>query len=69
MGDKPQLTQPPVPNLKTGLFVKDGDYLVNKLETKDGKLILNGNEVPLNEIASQFSPGPPPPAGNPYMNQ
>lgn len=67
VGDKPQLTQPPVPNLKTGLFVKEGDYLVNKLETKDGKLILNGNEVPLNEIASQFSPGPPPPAGNPYM--
>lgn len=66
VGEQPLLTQPPVPDLKTGLFVKDGDYLVNKMETKDGKLILNGNVVPLDEIASQFNPGPPP-AGNPNM--
>ena len=65
VGEKPQLTQPMVPQLKTGFFVKDGAYLVNKLETKDRKLILNDNEVPLNEIAAQFSPGPP--AGNPNM--
>jgi uncharacterized protein YdgA (DUF945 family) len=66
VGEKPKLTQPPVPEMKTGLFVKDGDYLLNKMETKDGKLFLNGNEVPLDEIASQLSPGPS--AGNPRMN-
>ena len=68
VGEKPQLTQPPFPEMKTGLFVEDGDYLVNKMETKDGKLILNGYEVPLDEIASQLSPGPQPPAGKQYMN-
>ena len=66
VGENPQFIQPPVPEMKTGLFVKDGDYLLNKMETKDGKLILNGYEVPLDKIASQLSPGPPP--GNPDMN-
>lgn len=66
VGENPKLIQPPVPEMKTGLFVKDGDYLLNKVETKDRKLILNGHEVPLDKIASQLSPGPPP--GNPDMN-
>jgi uncharacterized protein YdgA (DUF945 family) len=68
VGEKPNLTQSPFPEMKTGLFVKDGDYLVNKIETKDGKLLLNGHEVPLNKIVSQLGPGPQPPAGKPYMN-
>lgn len=65
VGEDPKLIEPPFPEMKTGLFVKDGDYLLNKMETKDGKFILNGYEVPLDEIASQLSPGPQPPAGNP----
>lgn len=67
VGENPQLTMPPVPEMKTGFFIKNGDFLVNRMETKDGKLILNDNVVPLNEIASQLSPGPR--AGNPYMNK
>lgn len=50
VGENPKMLQPVFPEMKTGLFVKDGDYLVNKMETKDGNLILNGNEVPLDKL-------------------
>ncbi len=42
-----KLTSPLFPGMKTGLFVKQGDTLVNKADTEDGKLILNGQEVSL----------------------
>ncbi len=58
--DKPQLVQPAFPQMKTGLFVKEGDYLVNKIETKDGKLFLNGDTVPLDEIVKQRNARVPP---------
>jgi uncharacterized protein YdgA (DUF945 family) len=58
VGKNPSLLQPPVPEMKTGIFIKDGDYLVNKMETEDGKLILNGDPVPLDEIASRLGAGP-----------
>ncbi len=43
--DTPELTTPVYPGMKTGLFVKDGDILKHDAKTKDGKLILNGEEV------------------------
>ncbi len=65
VGESPLLLRPPVPDMKTGIFIKDGDYLVNKMETKNGKLFLNDNEVSLDKIISQLGPGPQ--AGNQYM--
>ncbi len=41
------LLYPAYPGMKTGLFVKKGDNLAHSAETKDGKLILNGEEVML----------------------
>ncbi len=47
VGDNPMLLSPIYPGMKTGLFVKEGANLVQKAETKDGKLYLNGLEVNL----------------------
>ncbi len=47
VGDNPVLLEPIYPGMKTGLFVRDGENLVHKAETQDGKLYLNGQEVSL----------------------
>ncbi len=47
-GDKPMLVSPVYPGMQTGLFVKDGESLVHRAQTKNGKLFLNGNEVVFN---------------------
>ncbi len=39
------LLSPVYPGMQTGFFVKKGDDLVHKAETRDGKLFLNGKEV------------------------
>ena len=43
----PNLVAPVYPGMQGGFFVKDGDALRHQAETKDGKLIVNGNEVNL----------------------
>ncbi|MBW1615757.1 MAG: DUF945 family protein [Deltaproteobacteria bacterium] len=43
--DEQELLYPIYPGMNTGLFVKKGDNLVHNAETKDGKLILNGEEL------------------------
>jgi hypothetical protein len=43
--DEQELIYPIYPGMNTGLFVKKGDTLVHNAETKDGKLILNGEEL------------------------
>ncbi len=45
VGDNPMLLSPIYSGMQTGLFVKDGENLVHKAETKDAKLYLNGQEV------------------------
>jgi uncharacterized protein YdgA (DUF945 family) len=45
VGDDPALVAPIYPGMPTGLFVKAGEKFVNKTETRDGKLYLNGLEV------------------------
>ncbi|RLC23473.1 MAG: hypothetical protein DRH93_07215 [Deltaproteobacteria bacterium] len=47
-GDNQWLLTPVYPGMQTGLFIKDGDHLIHKAETSDGKLILNGKEMLLN---------------------
>lgn len=47
-GDDPTLTAPLYPGMQTGLFIKKGNEMVHKAQTKDGKLLLNGKEVVLN---------------------
>lgn len=46
-GENPKMLAPVYPGMQTGLFVKDGDYLVHSAETTDGRLFINGNEVVL----------------------
>ncbi len=48
VGDNPMLLSPAYEGMQTGLFVKNGENLVHKAETKDGKLFVNGEEVVLN---------------------
>jgi uncharacterized protein YdgA (DUF945 family) len=45
IGNDPALVSPIYPGMPTGLFVKVGENFVNKAETRDGKLYLNGLEV------------------------
>jgi uncharacterized protein YdgA (DUF945 family) len=45
VGDNPMLLSPIYSGMKTGLFVRDGDNLIHKAETRDGKLYLNGQEL------------------------
>ena len=52
VGENPKLLTPLYPGMKTGLFIKDGDNLVHRAETKGGKLILNGREVVLDRTES-----------------
>ncbi len=47
VGDKPMFLTPIYPGMQTGLFVKEGDNLIHKAQTRDGKLYLNGQEVQL----------------------
>lgn len=44
-GDNPILLSPLYSGMATGLFVRDGDSLTHKAETRDGKLYLNGQVV------------------------
>ncbi|MBU8849397.1 MAG: YdgA family protein [Desulfobacterales bacterium] len=48
VGDNQMLLAPVYSGMQTGLFIKDGDNLIHKAETRDGKLLLNGKEVLLN---------------------
>jgi len=45
VGENPMLLSPAYPGMQTGLFVKKGDTLAHKAETKDGKLLINGEAV------------------------
>ncbi len=47
-GDSPQLLMPAYPGMQTGLFLKEGDNLVHRAETRDGKLFINDKELVLN---------------------
>ena len=47
VGDNPNLLSPIYPGMQTGLFVKDGENLTHRAETRDSKLYLNGLEVEL----------------------
>jgi len=47
VGDNPRLLSPLFSGMQTGIFVRDGDDLVSKAETRDGKLYLNDREVGL----------------------
>lgn len=47
IGDNPNFLEPIIPGMQTGLFVLSGEALVHTIETRDGKLFLNGNEVDL----------------------
>ncbi len=47
VGDNPRLLSPLFAGMQTGLFVRDGDNLQSKAETRDGKLYLNNKEVGL----------------------
>jgi uncharacterized protein YdgA (DUF945 family) len=44
-GDGAKLFTPLFPGMQTGLFEREGDSMVHKAETRDGKLYLNGQEV------------------------
>jgi uncharacterized protein YdgA (DUF945 family) len=44
-GDGSKLFTPLYPGMQTGLFERQGDSMVHKAETRDGKLYLNGQEV------------------------
>ncbi|CAG35800.1 unknown protein [Desulfotalea psychrophila LSv54] len=45
ISDKSKLVSPVFPGMQTGLFVIDGENLVHRTQTKNGKLLLNGNEM------------------------
>lgn len=45
VGENPRMLNPLYPGMQTGLFIKEGDRLVHGMETRDGKLYLNGREV------------------------
>jgi uncharacterized protein YdgA (DUF945 family) len=47
VGDNPNLLSPIYPGMQTGFFVKDGENLTHRAETRDSKLYLNGLEVEL----------------------
>ncbi len=48
VGEVPMLLDPIYPGMQTGIFIKDGEYLEHRAETKDGTLLLNGEEFNLN---------------------
>lgn len=43
--DTPNLLSPVYPGMQTGLFLKKGDNLIHRAETRGGKLFVNGQEV------------------------
>jgi uncharacterized protein YdgA (DUF945 family) len=47
VGENPKLLQPLFPGMQTGLFVKKGNDMIHHAETQNGKLFLNGLELPL----------------------
>jgi len=47
IADKKNLLHPIFPGMQTGLFVKKGNNLIHSAETRNGKLLLNGQEVKL----------------------
>ena len=47
-GDNTMLVSPVYQGMQTGLFVEDGENLVHRAQTKNGKLLLNGKEVVFN---------------------
>lgn len=47
--NEPRLTQPLFPGMSTGLFVANGDHFSLDLHIKEGKLLLNGNQVVLSQ--------------------
>ncbi len=47
VGDAPMLFAPIYPGMQTGLFVKNGQAVLHKAETRDGKLFLNDKELVL----------------------
>lgn len=47
LGDDPSFLEPVYPGMKTGVFIEKGDRAEHKAEIKDGKLLLNNQEVPL----------------------
>lgn len=47
LGDDPSFLEPVYPGMKTGAFVEKGDRAEHKAEIKDGKLLLNSQEVQL----------------------
>ena len=48
VGDNTTLVSPVFQGMQTGLFVLDGENLVHRAQIKNGKLLLNGNEVVFN---------------------
>jgi len=48
VGDNTMLVSPVYQGMQTGLFVEDGERLVHRAQTKNGKLFLNGKEVIFN---------------------
>ena len=44
------------PAIQQGLLVKDGEKFKGELLLGDGNLTLNGKQLPLNEVLSQFLP-------------
>lgn len=64
IGENRRMLEPVFPEMQTGLFIKDGDYLVSKMETKDGNLYLNGSVVPLDKLKPQFGKTGPKPRIN-----
>jgi len=48
VGDNTMLVSPVYQGMQTGLFVEDGENLVHRAQTKNGKLLLNGKEVVFN---------------------
>jgi uncharacterized protein YdgA (DUF945 family) len=47
VNDNPMLLMPMHEGMSTGLFIKNGDNLSHKAETRDGKLYVNGQEMVL----------------------
>ncbi len=45
VGENPMFLTPIYPGMQTGLFVKEGDNLSHRAETRNGKLYLNGLEL------------------------
>jgi len=48
LGNNQMLLSPIYPGTQTGLFLRDGDHVTHKAETRDGKLYLNGKQVVFN---------------------